>query len=199
VSGSTPFGAGSRNVLLGIARLARGRADGLAQFGDTTQAFLGSLAPLIAFPLVGGALMIAQGEGISALVEMLATFCALLAPPVLSYWMARLWGRQQLWLRFATAFNWCQWAIPVAAALLLLLAGLLIRVGISNAAAGVVVVLGLSGYGFWLHWFVTRQGLQLSGGRSLLLVLVVNLGTAMLIAGPGLLALALGSAVHSTP
>jgi hypothetical protein len=199
VSGSTPFGTGSRNVLLGIARLARGRADGLVQFGDTPQAFLGSLAPLIAFPLVGGALMLAQGQGISALVEMLATFCALLAPPVLSYWMARLWGRQQLWLRFATAFNWCQWAIPVAAALLLLLAGLLIRMGVSNAAAGVIVVLGLSGYGFWLHWFVTRQGLQLSGARSLLLVLVVNLGTAVLIAGPGLLALAFGSAVHSTP
>jgi hypothetical protein len=198
VSGSNPFGIGGRSVLLGIARLARGRADGLAQFGDTTQAFLGSLAPLIAFPLVGGGLMLAQGEGLSALAEMLATFCALLAPPVLSYWLARLWGRDALWLRFATAFNWCQWAIPVAASVLLLLAGLLMRMGLPNAAAGAIVVLGLTGYGFWLHWFIARQGLQLSGARSLLLVLVVNLGTAVLVAGPGLLALGLGSALHST-
>ena len=143
--------------------------------------------------------MIAQGEGLSAVVETLATFCALLAPPVLSFWMARFWGRQDLWLRFATAFNWCQWAIPAALALLLLLGGLLMRIGVPNASAGAIVLVGLTAYGLWLHWFVTRQGLQLSGARSLLLVLVVNLGTALLIAGPGLLALALGSAVHSTP
>jgi hypothetical protein len=198
VSGSAPVGGASRNVLLGIARLARGRADGLLQFGDTIQAFLGSLAPLIAFPLVGGGLMIAQGQGVSALAEMLATLCALLAPPVLSYSLARLWGREALWLRFATAFNWCQWAIPVAAAALLLLAGLLIRMGLSNATVGAIVVFGLIGYGLWLHWFVARQGLQLSGPRSLLLVLIVNFGTAVLVAGPGLLALGLGSAVHST-
>jgi hypothetical protein len=197
MSGSAPFGAGTRNVLLGIARMASGRADGLDQFGGTTQAFLGSLAPLIAFPLVGGGLMFAEGEGLSAVAEMLATFCALLAPPVLSYWLARRWQREALWLRFATAFNWCQWAIPVVAAALLLLAGMLIRMGLSNGTAGALVVLGLGGYGLWLHWFVARQGLQLSGPRALLLVLLVNLGTAVLVAGPGLLALGIGSLVHS--
>ena len=197
MSGSGLFG-GSRNVLLGIVRLATGRADGLVQFGDSSQAFLGSLAPLIAFPLVGGGLMLAEGKGLSALGEMLATFCALLAPPVLSYWLARLWGRETLWLRFATAFNWCQWAIPVAAAALLLLAGLLMRLGLSNTVAGTVVVLGLMGYGLWLHWFVARKGLQLSAVRSVLLVLLVNLGTAVLVGGPGLLALGVGSAVHTT-
>ena len=44
------------SVWLGIARLARFRADGLEQFGHTPQAFLNSLAPLLAFPLVSGAM-----------------------------------------------------------------------------------------------------------------------------------------------
>jgi hypothetical protein len=196
MSGTGPFG-GSRNVLFGIVRLASGRADGIVQFGNSAQAFLGSLAPLIAFPLVGGGLMLAAGRGLSALSEMLATFCALLAPPVLSYWLARRWGREALWLRFATAFNWCQWAIPVATAALLLFAGLLMRLGLSNTASGLVVVLGLTGYGLWLHWFVAVKGLQLSAIRSALLVFVVNFGTAVLVAGPSLLALGLGSGVHS--
>ena len=71
------------------------------------------------FPLVGGALMLLGGGGLDALSDLLATLCALLAPPVLSFEVARLWGREAAWLRFATAFNWCQW-VPVFASLLLL-------------------------------------------------------------------------------
>ena len=56
----------SGSIALGVMRLARGRADGLQQFGATREAFLGSLAPLIAFPLVGGALMLMGGGGLAA-------------------------------------------------------------------------------------------------------------------------------------
>ncbi|HEX3405465.1 MAG TPA: hypothetical protein VHT74_34585, partial [Acetobacteraceae bacterium] len=101
------------SIVVGIMRLARGRADGMLQFGTTREAFLSSLAPLIAFPLVGGVLMLLGGGGFTALSDLFATLCALVAPPVLSFEVARLWGRQAAWLRFATAFNWCQWAIPV--------------------------------------------------------------------------------------
>ena len=73
------------SIVLGIVRLARGRADGIRQFGATRDAFLASLAPLIAFPLVGGALMLLGGGGLGALSDLLATLCALLAPPVLSF------------------------------------------------------------------------------------------------------------------
>jgi hypothetical protein len=67
------------NIVLGVLRLARGRADGFRQFGATREAFLASLAPLIAFPLVGGMLMLLGGGGLTALGDLLATLCALVA------------------------------------------------------------------------------------------------------------------------
>jgi hypothetical protein len=185
--GSARSGGGVPNILLGVVRLATGRADGLAQFGNTTQAFLTSLAPLIAFPLVGTALLIANGGGLPALSDLLATLCALLAPPVLSWWLARLWRREALWLRFATAFNWCQWAIPVMASILLVVLGVLMAVGLPNRVAGLVAVLGLVSYGLWLHWFLARSGLGLSVSRAVLFVLFVNLATAALVVGPRVL------------
>lgn len=183
---------GAPNVLLGVARLARGRADGLAQFGNTTQAFLASLAPLIAFPLVGGALLLGNGGGLAALSDLLATFCALLAPPVLSWWFSRLWHREALWPRFATAFNWCQWAIPVVASALLVVLGMMMAMGLPNQIAGLVAVVGLVSYGLWLHWFLARRGLDLSAVRAVVFVLGVNLATAALVIGPRVLMATLG-------
>jgi hypothetical protein len=177
------------SILLGIARIARGRADGMQQFGATRDAFLASLAPLVAFPLVGGALMLLDGEGLAALSDLLATLCALIAPLVLSFEVARLWRRQQSWLRFATAFNWCQWVIPVVGSLLLLAFGTLAAFGLPRAAARSGVVLALVAYGLWLHWFLARHGLGLSRFRALLLVFTVNLATAILVVGPRMITL----------
>jgi hypothetical protein len=182
----------AKNILFGILRVATGRADGIAQFGDTKEAFLASLAPLLAFPLVGALLMLGEGEGLAAVSDLLATFCALLAPAVLSYEAARYWGRAAAWTRFAVAFNWCQWAIPVLAALLAVLAGMLLALGVPNEAAVVLVVAGLGGYGLWLHWFLARQGLDLSPGRAALLVVGVNFATVLLVLAPRLLVLAFG-------
>jgi len=167
--------------------LARGRADGLRQFGDTPSAFLASLAPLIAFPLVGAGLMLAQGGGLPALTALLSTFCALLAPPVLSYEPARLWRREGQWLRFATAFNWCQWAIPVLAAVLLTLVYPALAEAASTETAGVVVIAAVAGYALWLHWFLARHALMISGLRAALLVVLVNLCTVVLVLGPRVL------------
>ncbi len=177
------------NILRGIVRVARGQADGIDQFSGTGQAFLASLAPLIAFPLVGTALLLLNGGGAPAITDLLATIAVLLAPPVLSFELARLWGRQARWLRFATAFNWCQWLLPVLASVLLIALGTLLRAGLSEHAATVVLVLGVGGYGLWLHWFLARHGLALSRFRAAMLVLVVNLGTALLVLAPRLLAL----------
>ena len=175
--------------MLGIVRLARGRPDGMQQFGATRDAFLASLAPLIAFPLVGGMLMLLGGGGLNAVSDLLATLCALVAPLVLSFEVARLWRRQQFWLRFATAFNWCQWVIPIVGSVLLLVFGLLAALGLPRATARIGVLLGLLSYALWLHWFLARHGLGLSGPRALLLVLAVNLTTAMLVVGPRVIAL----------
>jgi hypothetical protein len=171
------------SILLGIARLARGRADGLAQFGETRRAFLASLLPLIAFPVIGEMLVALHGE-MPSLTDLMATMCALLAPPVLSYSLARHWGREALWTRFATAFNWCQWAIPAIAFLMLLAVSLLIALGVPNDAAGHLWVFGLAGYGVWLHWFLARRGLDLSALRAVVLVVAVNAATVAMVVGP---------------
>jgi hypothetical protein len=185
----------TRRILLGIFRVATGRADGLAQFGDTPEAFLGSLAPLVAFPLVGALLMLGEGQGLAALIDLLATLCALLAPAVLSYEVARRWGRATRWTRFAVAFNWCQWAIPVLAVILVVLAGILLTLGVPSNAGLVLVVAGLAGYGLWLHWFLARHGLGLGAARAVLLVVIVNLGTILLVLGPRVLLLMFGGAL----
>jgi len=189
MSGTTPHAPPRRRrILFGILRVATGRPDGLAQFGDTPEAFLGSLAPLVAFPLVGTLLMLSQGEGLAALSDLLATFCALLAPAVVSYELARRWGRAALWTRFAVAFNWCQWAIPILAAGLVVLAGMLLALGVPSEVGVALVIAGLGGYGLWLHWFLARHGLGLGAGRAALLVVLVNLATILLVLGPRLLA-----------
>jgi hypothetical protein len=178
------------SIVVGVMRLARGRADGFSQFGATRESFLASLAPLIAFPLVGGVLMLVGGGGTGALSDLLATLCALIAPPVLSYEIARLWHREAAWLRFATAFNWCQWAIPVLGSMLLLALGMLVALGLPRNAARVLALLGLVGYGLWLHWFVARHGLGLSRFRAAVLVVGINLVTIIIVVGPRFLALA---------
>lgn len=175
------------SIALGILLLARGRADGLRQFGDTPSAFLASLAPLIAFPLVGGVLMFIQGGGLAALTDLLATFCALLAPPVLSYEPARWWKREAQWLRFTTALNWCQWVIPLLASILLVLVYPPLLSIMPLQAAGAAVLCAVVAYGLWLHWFVARHALMISRPRAALLVAGVNLGTGVLAMGPYML------------
>ncbi|HEX4171737.1 MAG TPA: hypothetical protein VHY82_04595 [Acetobacteraceae bacterium] len=172
------------SIVIGIVRIARGRADGMAQFGATRDAFLTSLAPLIAFPLVGGVLMALGGGGLAALSDLMATLCALIAPLVLSFEVARLWRRQEFWLRFATAFNWCQWVIPVVGILLLAAFGSLAAVGLPPSVAQIGIVLALVSYALWLHWFLARHGLGLSRWRALLMVFAVNFATLLLVVGP---------------
>ena len=167
-------------------RTAFGRADGLTQFGATSQSFLASLAPLLAFPLVGAGLLLGRGAGLIAIADLFATVCALLAPPVLSFELARLWKRDAQWLHFATSFNWCQWALPVVGSILITLLSLLTQHGLSEQSAKLSLVIGLGGYGLWLHWFIARHSLLLSRGRAALLVLGVNLGTVLLVLGPRL-------------
>ncbi len=167
---------------------ALGRRDGLTRFGGTKDRFLASLAPLIAFPLVAAFLAGLAGEARLASVQFLGTLCALLAPLVVSYELARLWGRVASWLRFATAFNWCQWAIPLVAAVALAVLTPALRgpVGPYGAFAAGIGVAGL--YALWLHWFIARHGLGISVWRAILLVICVNVASAVMGIGPALLA-----------
>jgi hypothetical protein len=177
---------GPGNILRGIALVARGRRDGLDQFGHRQQDFLASLAPLVAFPLVGGLLLLAGGQPEAAATGFLTALVALLAPPILSYEPARWWRRQNHWLRYATALNWCQWIVPVLAIILLSVVFPLVQSLASARAAGTVVIGLLVAYGLWLHWFIARHGLAISGLRAALLVVLVNLATGVLVFLPQL-------------
>jgi len=186
VSGSRP-----RNLLRGIARIATGRADGLEEFGTGMDAVAASLLPLAVLPAVGTLISLLNGAGWLAIRDLFVVACALLAPLVASHALARVWGREALWPRFAAAFNWCQWAIPIVALLVLFAAALLVLAGLPTETAGVLVVFGLLGYALWLHWFLARAALRLAGLSAAAMVAIMNLATLFCVAGPRLLTLAL--------
>jgi chaperonin GroEL len=92
----------------------------------------------------------------------------------------------------STAFNWCEWILPVLACVVMLPLSVAISAGMSETAASVVLVGCLGLYGLWLHWFLARNALALSRWRAIVLVFLVNLGTAVVVVGPRLLANDLG-------
>ncbi|WP_428485272.1 hypothetical protein [Rhodopila sp.] len=174
-------------VIVGMFRIARGRADGIGCFGGSVQSFLASLAPLIAFPLVGAALGLFTEGPRRALTGLAMTICGLLTPAVLSYELARFWKRTDAWFRFATAFNWCEWILPVAACVAMLPLSVAVNAGVTETVASLVLVGFLGAYGLWLHWFLARKALALSALRAVLLVLIVNTGTVAAVMVPSLL------------
>jgi len=180
------------SVWLGIARLARFRADGFEQFGHTPQAFLNSLAPLLAFPLVSGLIRMFGGAGHDALVNVLVSIIALVAPAVISYYFALAWGRDALWLRYAVAFNWCEAAMFLVAVFLLLLPGTAVATDAAVWAFVLMAIALLLAYWLILNGFLARQGLRISVLRAAVLVIVVNLGTGSLVKGPWLLEALIG-------
>lgn len=186
-----PQAAPRRSVARGIWRLARLKREGFGEFAATPQAFLSSLAPLVAFPLVGGVVMLARGYGIAALTDLLATLVLVLCPPVIGAALAQHWGRAAGWLRFAVAFNWTQWAVPVVAMVLLVAVGVLRGVGLSEDQAVTVWLFGIAGYAIALHWFLAREGLGVSRGQAVLFIVAINLGTAAVVMVPRVAALAL--------
>lgn len=177
-----------RSVIRGVFRLARFQREGFAEFGASRQAFLNSLAPLIAFPLVGGALALLSGGGLAVVTHLLATMVALIAPAVITAALAERWQRGEWWPRYAVAFNWSQWAVPIVALALLLAAGVLRRMGLGEPQAAVAALFAIAAYGISLHWFIARHGLGLSIGRTTLLVLAINFGTVALVMAPRIVA-----------
>jgi len=183
-----PVGTRPQSVIVGIFRVARGRSDGIGYFGSSSQTFLASLAPLLAFPLVGTAIGLFTDGVVSSLAEFAMYVCALLTPAVISFEMARWWGRGDRWLRFATAFNWCEWILPVLGCLLMIPISLAIGAGLDAHVGGLILLGCLGLYGLWLHWFLARHALSLSKVRAAVMVVVVNAGTVLIAALPRLIA-----------
>ncbi len=173
-----------KSIIVGIVRIACGRADGIGCFGSSAQGFLSSLAPLVAFPLVGAALGAFSEGPRRALTGFAMTLCALLTPAVVSFELARFWKRADAWLRFAIAFNWCEWILPVLACLIMVPLSVAISFGLSEDSASLVLLGCLGLYGLWLHWFLARNALALSRKRATAMVLLVNLSTVVVVMGP---------------
>ncbi|MDE8349195.1 MAG: hypothetical protein POG74_06860 [Acidocella sp.] len=186
--------AGSR-VLHGLFLLVRGKTAGLADFANTNNALTASLAPLIAFPLVGAFLVAMRGDVNDALVSFIAQLCVALAPSLLIYEFARIWRAEADWMRTASALNWSFW---VALPLLLagaLLASVLVTLGTSEIVAEAIVIGLVGGYLMWLHWFIVRKGLNIGVWQAILLVFVTNMVLGLLVVGPDLINLAMGGKI----
>ena len=175
------------NPILGVARVALGRPDGFARFGSTVPSFLNSLAPLLAFPLAGALIEAYRDDWLTAVSLLLLTLIAQLAPPVLSHLFAVRWKCDDRWLQYATAYNWCYWAIPMAGAMLTVGFAVAVGAGLPSTVAAQAVLGCLALYSIWLNWFIARHALGLSKGRAALLVVAVNAGTAVLAIGPAML------------
>jgi hypothetical protein len=175
------------SILQGMVRLARFRIEGFASFAATSQAVLSSLVPWLAIVLVGCVVSVAHGQAALAAANFLTTVVALLAPLVITHALARRWGREAEWPRFAAASIWCQWVLPMAALVILLAITVLDGLGLPENLLLLTGLLAFVGYGISLRWFLARHGLGISRLRAVALVLVADLGTGMLILIPRLL------------
>ena len=83
--------------------------------------------------------------------------------------------------------------LPLLGAVLVLVAGFMVQAGVPMRATVILLCCVLLAYAFWLQWFLARRGLDLSGLKAAGLVLLVNLLTIILIAGPQVLELVMQS------
>ncbi len=114
--------------------------------------------------------------------------CALLTPAVVSFEIARWWGRGDRWLRFVTAFNWCEWILPLIGCLIMIPISVAISAGLDAHVASLILLACLGLYGLWLHWFLARHALSLSKVRAAAMVILVNAATVLIAAVPRLIA-----------
>jgi hypothetical protein len=171
----------------GVFLLARGKAAGIKEFGNSMDSMTASLAPLIAFPMVGAAITAINGQPKLAAIAFLARLCAVLALPVITYEFARLTKRDSLWLRTTTALDWSFWIIIP----LLLIAGFtgagLVSAGLDIKYAEYAALALLIAYLLWLQWFTIRTGLNLSWPQAALLTLLNAATVAALSVAPALI------------
>lgn len=187
------------NIFRGMFKLAAGNASGIREFGNTPAAFSASIAPLLAFPLVGSTLFALEGHWLLALSIFLSRVCGILVQPAIVESTARRTGNRATWLVTSTALNWSVWLVfPLIFAGVLVSNGL-VSAGMSETAAIVTSVCLIVAYGLWLQWFILRVGLRVSGWVALAALLVMNITTASLYIipyayHPGLLKLTLNPA-----
>lgn len=164
-----------RSVFQGMALLACGRAEGLEKFKGTVNGFLAALAPGIAYNIVFMLLALMQKDAVVGVIRVELSLCSFLALPVISNWFAVRWGKEDRWLRYATAAAWSQWTSVFVLALVMAIAAFLMpRVaempGFGNAAIAATQL-----YDLWLGIFIARCGLGITRWRAVLVAVAVLL------------------------
>ena len=175
----TPSAAAAR-IMRGVLQLGRGDAQGMAAFRNTPEALLSAIAPSAALFLVLALAQFVQGYDATEVTKVLILVSALLVRLVVSQLLATLWKRDRIWLRYATAQLWAAW-LPMILSLLVLSFAQIVMPGIvKSRPALAVIMIGIEIYEFWLAWFVAKSGLRIGGGKSAVLVIVINLAVASL-------------------
>jgi hypothetical protein len=177
-------------IFRGLLLLARGKKSGIKDFSNSMDGFTASLAPLIAFPLVGAAISALGGQWQLATIGLLSRLCAVLVLPVITHEFARRTGREALWLRTATALDWSFWMLIPLLFVAAFAGALLVEAGLAMGNAEYAALGFMAGYLLWYHWFIVRTGLALSALQAVLLVTLSSLAIAIFTAGPMLLDLA---------
>jgi hypothetical protein len=172
---------------LGLIRLAVFNPKYLDCFGAGRESFLASLAPLVALPIVAGALTCLGGKVTEGVSFALSSICSVLAPPVIADLFCTLWNRGPQWARFSTVMNWAHW---------LFIGQTILMLGFAEAVAqsgmeffGTIILIGFVAYLFAINLFIARTALAISMGRAIVLILVTGIGTAVLTLGPNFSAL----------
>jgi len=178
------------NVVRGVLLLARGKAAGIAHFGNSAESFTASLAPLIAFPLVGTVLNVINGAPAEAIIGFLSRLCAVLAVAVITYEFARVTRRESLWLRTATALNWSFWIFIPLLAIAGITGAIMVTAGMPLTTAEDILIGLMATYLLWYHWFAVRAGLNLGVFQAIALVILTNAAIALLTSAPTFLAYA---------
>jgi hypothetical protein len=162
-------------ILRGLWLLARGRRAGVKEFANSPDGFAASLAPLIAFPLVGAALAVMQGAWQDGVIDLLSRLCAVLAVPVITHEFARRTGREAWWLRTITALDWSFWIVVPLVVIAAFAGAALVAAGMALHQAAALVMGACAGYVLWLHFIVVRAGLGVKNSQAVLLVALIGL------------------------
>jgi hypothetical protein len=167
----------------GALKLARGDARGLSFFDPSLDGFWRSFrAAAICYPMylallalrVTSAQWAAAGIARIVAVETIAYVISWTAFPLIMLSLCRAIGRENRFLPFMVAYNWCQ----VPQTVLFLIVGLDVAVGLLPGAAGDAAGLAAAIAVMLYEWYIARVALAVPAPHAVLVVLVdLVLGT----------------------
>jgi hypothetical protein len=169
----------------GALKLARGDARGLGFFDTSLDGFWRSFrAALICYPMYLALVTMRvpappwESAGVPRilLVESIAFVISWTAFPLLMLPLSRAFGRENRFLAFMVAYNWCQ----VPQTVLFLIIGLDIAAGLLPGGAGDAVGFAAALAVMVYEWYIARVALAIAATHAVLVVVLdLVLGTAL--------------------